>query len=98
MKNFSLSIAALLLAVTGTAFSQNSNSGVTVSQDPAKAAAVERHAADIKARPQATAAEAPATRSVRHHGKKHHAKRHAKKHHAKKHHAKKHHVKAAAAK
>ncbi len=97
MKKFSLSIAALLLAVTGSAFSQNTNNGVTVSRDPAKAAAVEQRAADIKAHPQATVKDVPATHAMRHHAKKHHAKHHAKKH-GKKHHAKKHHEKTVAAK
>jgi hypothetical protein len=81
MKTIPLALASLLLALTGSVFAQ---SGVSTSNDPAKAAAVERHAADIKSHPQATPAVAakPAAR--------HHAKKHAKKHHAKKHHAKRH--------
>ncbi len=80
MKKVPLALASLLLAVTGAAFAQ---SGVTTSNDPAKAASVERHAADIKAHPQATPA-VPAKPAARHHAKKH------KKHHGKKHHAKRH--------
>ena len=79
MKTVPLAIASLLLALTGSVFAQ---SGVSVSNDPAKAAAVERHAADIKAQPQATPAVAakPAARHhTKKHAKKHHAKRHAKK-------------------
>jgi hypothetical protein len=93
MKKLSLVLATLALAIAGSAFAQDST-GVTRSNDPAKAAAVERHAADLRANPQRPATAATPTQhatrhhATRHHAKKHHAKRHAKRH-AKKHHARK---------
>jgi uncharacterized protein (DUF58 family) len=81
MKKLSLTVATLLVALTGSAFAQNST-GVTVSRDPAKAAAVEQRVADIKAHPQAT--ETKAVTPATHHAKKHHAKKHHVKHVAKK--------------
>jgi len=88
MKKLSLILATLSLVIAGSAFAQNSADGVTRSTDPAKAAAVERHAADIQRNPQAASTAMPAKHAVRHHARKHHAKHHAK-HHGKKHHAKK---------
>jgi thiol:disulfide interchange protein len=75
MKKLSLTVATLLVALTGSAFAQDST-GVTVSRDPAKAAAVEQRAAEIKANPQTTSESKPATSTT--HAKKHHVKKHAK--------------------
>jgi hypothetical protein len=83
MKKLPLAIASLLLAVTGATFAQSSGNGVTVSRDPAKAAAVERHAADIKANANAATPAVPAKPAARHHARKHakhHAAKHGKKH------------------
>jgi hypothetical protein len=82
MKKLSVASATLLFALTGAAFAQ---SGVSVSNDPAKAAAVERHAAEIKAHPQAAPAVA-AKPAKTHHAKKQHGKKRHVKHHAKKKH------------
>ena len=92
VKKTSLFLAALALAFAGSAFAQDST-GVTRSTDPAKAAAVERHAADLRTNPQAAAPAAKPTR----HATRHHAKKHVAKHHAKPP-AKKHHVAKVAAK
>lgn len=75
MKKLSLTVATLLVALTGSAFAQNST-GVTVSRDPAKAAVTEQRAAAIKANPQTTAESKPATSTT--HAKKHHMKKHVK--------------------
>jgi hypothetical protein len=80
MKKLSLTVATLLVALTGSAFAQDST-GVTVSRDPAKAAAVEQRAAEIKANPQTTSESKPTTSTT--HAKKPHAKKHVK-HDAKK--------------
>jgi hypothetical protein len=97
MKKVSLLLAALTVALAGSAFAQGS-AGVTSSTDPARAAAVERHAAELRANTQTTAPAADKTRNTsRHHGKKHHARHHGK-HHAKhhghhaKHHGNRHHA------
>lgn len=78
MKKLSITVAAVLMTLAGSAFAQNSTDGVTVSTDPAKAAAVERKAEEIKANQQATSEAKPAMHA-KHHGKKHHAKHRAKK-------------------
>ncbi|MDB5763962.1 MAG: hypothetical protein JWQ21_2957 [Herminiimonas sp.] len=88
MKKLSLILATLSVAIAGSAFAQNSATGVTSSTDPAKAAAVERHADEIQKNPQPASSTMPAKHAVRHHVKKHQAKHHAKlngkTHHAKK--------------
>lgn len=58
MKKVSLAVLISLSALTGAAYAQTEN-GVTMSTDPAKAADVEQRAQDLQARQQA-AAEAPA--------------------------------------
>jgi hypothetical protein len=45
------------------AFAQTSSSGITMSTDPARAAAVERHAQELKARPAHEAQVKPAAKS-----------------------------------
>jgi len=50
MKKF---LPVLLLCVGAGAFAQTAAEGVTVSNDPAKAAAVEQHARELKAQQQA---------------------------------------------
>jgi hypothetical protein len=71
---------ASLIVVLGTAsaFAQ-SDTGVTVITDPARAAAVERHAQMLQARPatEAPAAVAPAAKAPKHHHP--HGKSHPKK-------------------
>ena len=83
MKKLSFVVATLSLAFAGAAFAQNASTGVMVSTDPAKAAAVERHAADLKANPQPVEAAMPARHGMRHHMKKHHARAHGKRQHPK---------------
>jgi hypothetical protein len=82
MNKVSLTVATLLIALTGSAFAQNST-GITTSRDPAKAAAVEQRAADIKAQPKTTVAAKPAMNATKH-VTKHHAKKRAVKHTVKK--------------
>jgi hypothetical protein len=83
MKNISLIVASLSLVIAGSAFAQNATNGVTTSTDPAKAAAVERHANELKNNPQPVASEMPAKHVMRHHMKKHHMKSHSKRNHPK---------------
>lgn len=57
---------ALLVCLGASgAFAQNSSGGVTVSNDPAKVAAVEKHAQELKAQQQANAAAKPAAKATR---------------------------------
>lgn len=68
-------ILLLSLGLTSGAFAQGASSGVTMSTDPARAAAVERHAQELKARqaqtPQAKpATKAPSTKKAKPHAKK----------------------------
>lgn len=82
MKKLSLLVAGLLVAMTGAAFAQNLVQGVSESTDPATAAAVEQHAAELRARTEAApAARHAQPRTRMHQGKSHHAKaRHHKMH------------------
>ena len=50
MKTRSL-ILLMCLGIASAAFAQTSTGGVTMSTDPAKIATIERHAAELKARP-----------------------------------------------
>lgn len=50
MKKRSL-ILLMYLGMASAAFAQTSTGGVTMSTDPAKIASIERHAAELKARP-----------------------------------------------
>ncbi|CAB3779028.1 hypothetical protein LMG28688_00685 [Paraburkholderia caffeinitolerans] len=72
MKKVSLAVLISLSALTGAAYAQTEN-GVTMSTDPAKAADVEQRAQDLQTRQQA-AAEAPAPMPAKHHkkGSSHH--------------------------
>lgn len=81
MKKLSLTVATALIAMTGATFAQSTTNGVTVSTDPAKIAAVESHAAELRARQQA-APEAKSAKLVKHsarHVKKHTTKKHSSK-------------------
>ncbi|HKT95770.1 MAG TPA: hypothetical protein VJS30_04435 [Paraburkholderia sp.] len=68
MKKVSLAVLISLSALTGAAYAQTEN-GVTMSTDPAKAADVEQRAQDLQARQQA-AAQAPAEKMPMKHHKK----------------------------
>lgn len=74
MKKVSLAVLILLSALTGAAYAQTEN-GVTMSTDPAKAADVEQRAQDLQARQQA-AAQAPAEMPAMHHKKGGHSHHH----------------------
>jgi hypothetical protein len=67
-------IVLLSLGMASAAFAQTTG-GITMSTDPAKAAAVERHAAELKARPAAPEAQAkPTAKTTSTHKTKAHAK------------------------
>jgi outer membrane biosynthesis protein TonB len=68
-------ILLMSLGLGATAFAQPTG-GVTMSTDPAKAAAVERHAAELKARPAPEVQAKPAAKTSTKH--KHKTKAHAK--------------------
>lgn len=68
MKKVSLAVLISLSALTGAAYAQTEN-GITMSTDPAKAADVEQRAQDLQSR-QAAAAQAPAEMPMKHHHKK----------------------------
>ncbi|MCG5074040.1 hypothetical protein [Paraburkholderia tagetis] len=68
MKKVSLAVLISLSALTGAAYAQTEN-GVTMSTDPAKAADVEQRAQGLQAQQQA-AAQAPAEMPMKHHQKK----------------------------
>ncbi|WP_324102161.1 hypothetical protein [Noviherbaspirillum sp.] len=80
MKKTSLAVFVSLLALTGTAFAQAS-SGITESTDPQKAAEVERHAAEIQSKQQASGKEMTSGDSgtAKKASKRTHAKKKAKK-------------------
>ncbi|MGA3248312.1 MAG: hypothetical protein ABSD12_09095 [Paraburkholderia sp.] len=71
MKKVSLAILVSLSALTGAAYAQTDN-GVTMSTDPAKAADVEQRAQDLQSQQQA--AENRPAAPVKHHKAPHHAK------------------------
>ena len=72
-----LLISLFVLLGTATAFAQG-NTGVTVSTDPARAAAVERHAQELQARPteQPAMAHSKTTKTHKHAQSRHHSKKH----------------------
>ncbi|POR46072.1 hypothetical protein B0G62_12754 [Paraburkholderia eburnea] len=67
MKKVSLAVLISLSALTGAAYAQSDN-GVIMSTDPAKAADIEQRAQDLQARQQARS-EAPAEEPMKHHKK-----------------------------
>lgn len=69
MKKLSLTVAGLLLAMTGSAFAAALVQGVSESTDPAAVAAVEQHAAAL----QSQATTMPMQHTRHHHSKMHHA-------------------------
>ena len=79
-----LASSLLTLAVTATPAQTNRDDrGVTTSTDPERAAAVERHAQELKAQQQKAQAPMAAQREQRHaqrHMKQHPAGKHAKRH------------------
>jgi hypothetical protein len=60
--------------MASAAFAQSANGGITMSTDPAKAAAIERHAQELKARPAHEMQAKPATKTSSKHKAKPHAK------------------------
>jgi hypothetical protein len=67
-------IILMSFGLASATFAQTTG-GITMSTDPAKAAAVERHAADLKARPAAPEAQAkPTAKTTSTHKTKAHAK------------------------
>jgi len=64
----------MTLGMASAAFAQTATSGVTMSTDPAKAAAVERHAQELKARPAQEMQAKPAAKTSSTHKAKHQAK------------------------
>ena len=52
-------ILLMTLGVAAGAYAQTSSGGITVSNDPAKVAAVEKHAQELKARPAAATSATP---------------------------------------
>jgi hypothetical protein len=72
MKKVSLAILVSLSAMTGAAYAQ-SDQGVMMSTDPAKAADVEQRAQDLQNRQQAMESTPPA-QPMKHHKGMHHKK------------------------
>jgi hypothetical protein len=72
MKKVSLAILVSLSAMTGAAYAQ-SDQGVMMSTDPAKAADVEQRAQDLQNRQQAMESTPPAA-PMKHHKGMHHKK------------------------
>jgi hypothetical protein len=64
-------ILLMTLGMAAGAYAQTSSGGITVSNDPAKVAAVEKHAQELKARPAATTAAQPAATHTSSHTKAH---------------------------
>ena len=52
-------ILLMTLGMAAGAYAQTSSGGITVSNDPAKVAAVEKHAQELKARPAAATSATP---------------------------------------
>lgn len=73
MKKISL-ILLMSVGLASAAFAQSATSGITMSTDPAKAAAVEKHAAELKARPATESQVKPAAKTPTTHKTKAHAK------------------------
>jgi hypothetical protein len=74
-------LAPLIVLLGATSAFAQSNTGVTVSTDPARAEAVERHAQMLQARPAAESMAAPksSAKSHGHHDQHHHGDQHQKK-------------------
>lgn len=81
MKKISLTLF-MSLGMASAAFAQTATGGVTMSTDPAKAAAVERHAQDLKARPASEVKAKPATKTASAHPSTHKTAHHATQPHA----------------
>ena len=81
MKKISL-ILLMSLGFASAAFAQTATDGVTMSTDPAKAAAVERHAQELKARPAPATQAKPATKTAHAHSSTHKTTHHATQPHA----------------
>ena len=73
MKKVSLAILVSLSAMTGAAYAQT-DQGVMMSTDPAKAADVEQRAQDLQNRQQAMESTPPAA-PMKHHKGMHHSKK-----------------------
>jgi len=70
-------ILLMTLGMAAGAYAQTSSGGITVSTDPAKVAAIEKHAQELKARPATTTAAAqPAATHTSSHAKTHHTSSH----------------------
>ena len=80
MKKISL-ILLMSLGMGSAAFAQTAAGGVTMSTDPAKAAAVERHAQELKAHPTPEVQAKPATKTASTHTSTHKTAHHTTKQH-----------------
>lgn len=67
-------ILLMSFGLASAAFAQTATGGITMSTDPAKAAAVEKHAAELKARPATESQAKPAAKASTTHKTKAHAK------------------------
>lgn len=67
-------ILSMSLVMASGAFAQTGSGGITMSTDPARAAAVERHAQELKARPAQEVQAKPAAKQPSSHKAKPHAK------------------------
>ena len=76
-------ILLMTLGMAAGAYAQTSSGGITVSTDPAKAAAIEKHAQELKARPAATTSAKPVATHTSSHAKTHHTSAHTSSHKAK---------------
>ncbi|WP_153100632.1 hypothetical protein [Paraburkholderia hayleyella] len=73
MKKVSLAILVSFSALASTAYAQTDN-GITMSTDPARAAAVEQRAQDLQARQHSTPAMPLTHHKIEHKKTKHHKK------------------------
>ena len=80
MKKISL-ILLMSLGMASAAFAQTATGGVSMSTDPAKAAAVERHAQELKARAAPEMQVKPATKKASAHASTHKTAHHTTKQH-----------------
>jgi len=69
-------ILLMTLGMAAGAYAQTSSGGITVSNDPAKVAAVEKHAQELKARPAAETSATPTATHTSSHAKTHHTSTH----------------------
>jgi Trk-type K+ transport system membrane component len=77
-------VLSISLLMAAGAYAQSATGGITMSTDPARIAAVERHAQELKARPAQEAQAKPAATHSSAHKSKAHATPHSKKPHTKK--------------